>query len=274
MTIKLLKLNRFPILKQLQLEEALYRNPNAGNWMIINKGTPEPSIIVGVSGRAQQLVDLEKAKQRSIPIIKRFTGGGTVIVDEDTLFCSFVMNLDWLKQTQKLNATFPRDIMNWTGQFYSTVFKDQADFSLKENDYSFGDRKFGGNAQSFSRKRFVHHTSFLYDFLDRNITQWTWQSLFPTTLSGSGGSSSSNQQQQQQNKINSDKIIEQYHLDVYNNRHIQLNPVLRFSRNMLTPDGNHQLKCLGGSAQGTNEEPSYLICKASTIDIYNQNGGM
>ena len=37
-------------------------------------------------------------------------------------------------------------------------------FNLRENDYIYDDRKFGGNAQSISKNRFVHHTSFLYDY--------------------------------------------------------------------------------------------------------------
>ena len=31
-------------------------------------------------------------------------------------------------------------------------------------DYVFGDRKFGGNAQAITRGRWLHHTSFLWDY--------------------------------------------------------------------------------------------------------------
>ena len=34
------------------------------------------------------------------------------------------------------------------------------------SDYIFGDRKFGGNAQAITRQRWLHHTSFLWDFRD------------------------------------------------------------------------------------------------------------
>ena len=37
-------------------------------------------------------------------------------------------------------------------------------FRLRENDYVFGGRKFGGNAQAISKGRWVHHTSFLWDY--------------------------------------------------------------------------------------------------------------
>lgn len=45
----------------------------------------------------------------------------------------------------------------------------QRPFALRENDYVVGDHKCGGNAQGISRDRFVHHTSFLWDFSDANM---------------------------------------------------------------------------------------------------------
>jgi len=34
----------------------------------------------------------------------------------------------------------------------------------------FGDRKFGGNAQSITKNRWVHHTSFLWDYDVKNMS--------------------------------------------------------------------------------------------------------
>lgn len=36
-------------------------------------------------------------------------------------------------------------------------------------DYVFGDRKFGGNAQSITKNRWIHHTSFLWDYEVNNM---------------------------------------------------------------------------------------------------------
>lgn len=51
---RLLKLRGVPILRQLQLEEALLRADSA-NYCIINEGTPEPAIVMGISGYAKSL---------------------------------------------------------------------------------------------------------------------------------------------------------------------------------------------------------------------------
>lgn len=47
--VRLLRLAGVPILQQLQLEEALLR-ATPYNWFIINDGTSQPSIVMGVSG--------------------------------------------------------------------------------------------------------------------------------------------------------------------------------------------------------------------------------
>ena len=42
-------------------------------------------------------------------------------------------------------------------------------FSLREHDYVVDDKKIGGNAQTITKDRFVHHTSFLWDFDERKM---------------------------------------------------------------------------------------------------------
>jgi hypothetical protein len=37
-------------------------------------------------------------------------------------------------------------------------------FSVRENDYTMGHKKIGGNAQAILRDRWLHHTSFLWDY--------------------------------------------------------------------------------------------------------------
>eukprot|EP01035_Chromulina_nebulosa_P017941 gene17941-23565_t len=95
-----------------------------------------------------------------IEIIRRFTGGGTVIIDKDTIFSTFIMNTEDAK-----SLPYPKNIMAWSEPIYKEVFNiDSNDlkFSLRENDYVlYGDKKIGGNAQSITKNRWVHHTSFL-----------------------------------------------------------------------------------------------------------------
>lgn len=93
-------------------------------------------------------------------MVRRFSGGGTVIVDQGTVFVTFICNTTAVAGLQP----FPRDIMSWTGLLYGKVFHGFGEFHLRENDYAFSHQKFGGNAQSITKDRWVHHTSFLWDY--------------------------------------------------------------------------------------------------------------
>ena len=154
--LNLLLLNNTPIFEQLQIEEALLRL-NDENWCIVNQGSP-PSIVMGISGKPKELVNFEKIEQFPIPLIKRYSGGGTVIVDSNTLFVSFIFQ-------KKIHdfPCFPESILRWSEDLYQETFSIP-NFSLRENDYVIGSLKCGGNAQYIIKDRFVHHTTFLWDF--------------------------------------------------------------------------------------------------------------
>jgi lipoate-protein ligase A len=117
-------------------------------------------------------------REAGLEVVRRFSGGGTVVVDGDTLFTSLIFAADALPGV----ACYPAPLMSWSESFYRGVFHDLPDFALRENgescfavaahrtqlctrpDYVLGARKFGGNAQCISKGRWVHHTSFLWDY--------------------------------------------------------------------------------------------------------------
>lgn len=76
-----------------------------------------------------ELVELEPVIRDRIPVIRRFTGGGTVIVDSGTIFVTFICNKDAVPGLQP----YPRPIMSWSSLIYNEVFKGVGDFSLREN---------------------------------------------------------------------------------------------------------------------------------------------
>ena len=171
--VQLVRTSGLCILRQLRLEEKLLRSPGAGNWCLLNDGTPERSVVLGISGKPHQLVDVRRALDDGVRVIKRFSGGGTVIVDRDTQFVTLVMNAAAVPDL----ALFPRQIMEWTGTLYGGrphgVFADMPGWQLRENDYVIGERKVGGNAQSISKDRWLHHTSFLWDFREETMKYLT-----------------------------------------------------------------------------------------------------
>ena len=109
-----LQLRNVPILRMLQLEEALFRTDRR-SWFITNEwDSAQPAaeaVVLGISGRPEQMLHVEAAQRSGIPVIKRFTGGGTVVVDSDTLFASFIVAEGALPHVKP----YPEPMLAWTG---------------------------------------------------------------------------------------------------------------------------------------------------------------
>ncbi|MDX8430827.1 MAG: lipoate--protein ligase family protein [Candidatus Algichlamydia australiensis] len=160
--MNLIELGNVPILEQLKLEEGLLR-AGKGNYCLLNCGST-PAIIMGISGKPEELVFREKQQEQKLPLIKRYSGGGTVVVDHNTLFVSFIFD----KSAHPFHP-FPEPIMRWSEEFYKNALSLK-NFALRENDYVIGKKKFGGNAQYIKKNRWVHHTTFLWDYCEEKMS--------------------------------------------------------------------------------------------------------
>ena len=69
---------------------------------------------------------IDKAKEAKVDVIKRFSGGGTVIVDENTVFSTLIMNAASLPHVE----CYPRPIMRWTEGVLQPIFCPFGDFRL------------------------------------------------------------------------------------------------------------------------------------------------
>lgn len=154
--LHVVNLNGIPILSQLRYEEALLR-ADEHNWCLFNRGSPL-AIVMGISGQVEQLIHQEKLKKEPIPLIRRYSGGGTVVVDENTGFVTLICRTDAVAV-----QPFPKQLMRWSAELYRPLFPSHP-FELRENDYVIGEQKWGGNAQCITKGRWVHHTSMLWDY--------------------------------------------------------------------------------------------------------------
>ncbi len=162
-TFHLLAFEGLPIFQQLQIEEALLRADDR-NWCLLNFGST-PAVILGISGKQIQHIHPEKMQQNPIPIIRRFSGGGTVVVDEQTCFYSLIGNRSMLNF-----PCYPQELLRWTERLYTPAFSG-IDFALRDNDYVIGNNKFGGNAQYITKDRWLHHSSLLWNY-DFNLMDY------------------------------------------------------------------------------------------------------
>jgi lipoate-protein ligase A len=161
MILHLIRLQGMTIFEQLLLEEQLLREDNR-NFCILNEGS-SPAIVMGISGKPEELIHIPKAQQLGVPVIQRFSGGGTVIIDENTLFITFVLN----KKECSFQG-YPEQILKWSESLYKEALQIPG-FALRENDFVIHNLKCGGNAQYIKKERFLQHTSFLWDFCPKKM---------------------------------------------------------------------------------------------------------
>src|SRR6187402_1346020 len=111
-----LSLKNVSIHQQLQWEEALLRL-DGRSWCISNWGSPA-TLVMGISAKEHEVFDMELLNIKPLPVLRRFSGGGTVIVDEETLFLTFFIQ----KQHLPHIAPFPLSILQWTASLYEPLF--------------------------------------------------------------------------------------------------------------------------------------------------------
>ena len=119
------------VLAQLRLEETLLRH-GAGSWLVVNDGVggaggagggagerdwtePRPVAVLGVSGRVQELLDVQRCVDAGVGAVRRFTGGGTIVADENTIMVSAVV-AGGVKDA--LVQPYPDPIMRFMGGVY------------------------------------------------------------------------------------------------------------------------------------------------------------
>jgi lipoate---protein ligase len=154
--LKLILCQGLPIFEQLQLEEALLRI-GEGSYALLNTNSP-PAIVLGISNRVPEAVCVSDVRLKDLPIIRRFSGGGSVVVDNATFFCTIILD-----QKEHPFPPNPQGMMIYVAKILEKAFLPFK-MSIEAQDYILDDRKIGGNAQSFTKHRVLHHTSFLYSW--------------------------------------------------------------------------------------------------------------
>lgn len=152
----LVNLDRVSIFHQLQIEESLLRGDDR-NWCLLNSGASD-AIVLGISGVKEKLINPVLMQQKPVPLVRRFSGGGTVYVDKNTVFATWICNTAHIEI-----PCCPQKIHGWMEGLYQKAFPFLK-MKLRENDYVIGERKWGGNAQYLCKKRWLHHTSMLWDY--------------------------------------------------------------------------------------------------------------
>jgi lipoate-protein ligase A len=121
-------------------------------------------IVVGYANKVAEEVQPEAVRRLAIPVLRRCSGGGTVVQGPGCLNYSVILPLD---------AVGPQPTITATNRFVMERHRDTLARLLGEpvevaghTDLAIGDRKFSGNAQRRKREWFLFHGTFLLPTFD------------------------------------------------------------------------------------------------------------
>ena len=162
MEIALLDLTLPTLAENLALDEALLleaENGTAGEVLRFWEW-PNPAVVLGAGGTLKTDIEESNCERDGVPIQRRASGGGTVVLGEGCLIFSLMLRLDRDPALKDVNASY-RYILGRMCQALRPV----AELQLSGiSDLAIGERKCSGNAQQRKREHVLHHGTLLYGF--------------------------------------------------------------------------------------------------------------
>jgi lipoate-protein ligase A len=158
--MRLLDLTLPTVAENLALDEALLVAAEAagGGAVLRFWENRAVAVVVGAGGSVVQDVNMAACEADSVPIVRRASGGGTVLVGPGCLCFSLVLGYDQAPGLQdiRLANRYVLDRVRSALPIPATI--------EGTSDLAVAGVKFSGNAQQRKRTHFLHHGTLLYDF--------------------------------------------------------------------------------------------------------------
>lgn len=149
--------------ENLALDEALLLDAEDGRVGEVLRlwEWPRYAVVLGAGGKLIDDVDVEQCAADGVPILRRSSGGGTVLLGVGCLCYSLVLAYDRDPLLRDVNASY-RYILPRTITALNGLLPDLA--ASGTSDLASAERKFSGNAQQRKKTFLLHHGTLLYAF--------------------------------------------------------------------------------------------------------------
>ncbi len=128
--------------------------------------SPSPFVVLGYSNRAESETDLDFCRQKSISILRRSSGGGTVLQGPGCLNYALILKID--ASCHKSITMTNRSIMERNQKALQHIINKEVTIE-GHTDLAAGGRKFSGNAQRRKRSHLLFHGTFLLKGFDGEL---------------------------------------------------------------------------------------------------------
>jgi len=126
-------------------------------------------VVIGRSGKAEEECRIDKCRRDGVKIIRRLSGGGTVLEGPGCLNYSVILSYERDDAFRNIRSSY-RVILGGIARRLKAKGHD-ARF-LPISDLAAAGRKFSGNAQARKKRYFLHHGTFLYDFDIEKVSRY------------------------------------------------------------------------------------------------------
>jgi lipoate-protein ligase A len=146
--------------ENLALDEALLLEAEAGRGGEVLRvwEWPELAVVLGSGCRLAEDVDEAACAADGVPVLRRSSGGGTVLLGPGCLLYTLVLDQEREPALSQIQPSY-RFIL---GRVAAALGPEAAQEGI--SDLALGGRKFSGNAQQRKRRHLLHHGTLLYAF--------------------------------------------------------------------------------------------------------------
>lgn len=150
--------------ENLALEEVLLQpfvknsnvQPLIRFWENVN-----PCVIIGRGEHIEKQVHLNYAEEHSVKVIRRISGGGTVLHGPNNLNVSFFLPFSFQKGLENIHESYCI-ILSYVQKAIENLTEKKVDIK-GTCDLVIGEKKFSGTAQSRKRFGILHHLTLLWE---------------------------------------------------------------------------------------------------------------
>ncbi len=119
-----------------------------------------PVVVMGRSTKVDYEVDRDYCREHDVPVLRRCSGGASVVGGPGCLMYSVVLDLDRHGELRKIDAAHSYVI----SRVLAAVRRQFTDVSLQGIcDLTYRNRKFSGNSLRVARSHLLYHGTILYD---------------------------------------------------------------------------------------------------------------
>jgi len=150
------------LVENLALDEALLLEAENGGPEVLRLWQwPVSAVVLGAGCKLNDDVNVPRCDADQVPILRRASGGGTVLLGPGCLLFSLILAYDTHPSLKEVRTSYAWILERIAAGLTSLGFTLSAEGT---SDLTLGQRKVSGNAQQRKRGHLLHHGTLLYDF--------------------------------------------------------------------------------------------------------------